>query len=69
MLGEQGLVQGPQHGLEPALGISLVRKTLRLAPPRPLLETGQPGDIGDPPGDGGWGGLNRAQRLVNKDLV
>ena len=62
MLGEQGLVQGPQHGLEPALGISLVRKTLRLAPPRPLLETGQPGDRG-------WGGLNGAQCLVNKDLV
>ena len=69
MLGEQGLVQGPQHGLEPALGISLVRKTLRLAPPRPLLEAGQSGDSGDPPGDRGWSGLNRAQRLVNKDLV
>ena len=63
-------MKGPQHWLEPALSISLVRKTLRLAPPRPLLETGQHRLIMTiDPGDRGRGGLDGAQCLVNQDLV
>ena len=38
VLAEQGAVQGPQHGLEPALCAALLREEGRRAAPQPVPE-------------------------------
>lgn len=57
-------MQGPQHRLEATLSISLLRKTVRGAPPGSLLQTGQGGALAHRSGAG-----HGAEGLIDQDLV